>query len=60
MVRSQRKRQDGRLVWAFGARVGYWPCLKALFIRFDLGPIIAEAWVGWPTYLVAREGRRSW
>lgn len=49
-VRSQRRREDGRPVLSLGVRVGYWPCLRAPFIRLDLGPRIVEVWVGWPSY----------
>ncbi len=45
-VRGQRQRSDGRRVWSMGARLGYWPCLQAPFIRVDVGPFIIEACVG--------------
>ncbi len=45
-VRGQRQRSDGRRVWAIGARLGYWPCLQAPFIRLDVGPFIIEACSG--------------
>jgi len=44
---KQRTRpRDGRPVWAFGIRAGYWPCLGALFVKVDCGPIFAEFVIG--------------
>jgi hypothetical protein len=50
-IRRQRQREDGRYVWGFGARLGYWPCLRAPFIRFDVATWIIEVWYGLPSYV---------
>ncbi len=52
-ARRQQRREDGRHVWSFGLKVGYWPCLRAPFVRLDVGPTIVEFWVGWRSYIFA-------
>lgn len=39
---KQRQRSDGRHVWAFGLRMGYWPCLRGVFAKLDFGPVFIE------------------
>lgn len=33
-----------------GARVGYWPCLKAPFAQVAVGKLLFDAWIGHPSY----------
>lgn len=49
-LREQKRREDGFPVLSLGLAAGYWPCLQAPFVRIDVGPLIIEAWVGWPSY----------
>lgn len=51
MARRSRQRADGRYVWNFGLRVGYWPCLRAPFVTIDYGTHALDLWVGWRSYL---------
>lgn len=34
---------------SIGARIGYWPCLKAPFIQVSLALWHIELWVGYPS-----------
>jgi len=46
----KRKPVTGEPVYAFGARVGWWPCLRAPFISITLGRWVVEVWHGLPSY----------
>lgn len=52
LIRRTKQREDGRHAQSFGARVGYWPCLRAPFISLYFGSRVFEAWVGYPSYLL--------
>lgn len=40
----------GNHVLAYGARVGYWPCLNAYFLQVTIGKHILEIWYGLASY----------
>jgi hypothetical protein len=57
MVRPARVSPDGCPAFAIGVSLGYaslefgyWPCLKAPFVRIQLYRWIAESWFGLPSY----------
>jgi hypothetical protein len=45
-IRRNKTNIDGETVISFGLRVGYWPCLKAPFLRFFWWKINGEVWYG--------------
>lgn len=48
--RTATKPGTDRHVLGFGARLGYWPCLRAPFVQVSIGSHIFEAWFGLPSY----------
>lgn len=45
-----KRSKDGRRMWAFGARVGYWPCVKAPHITVSFLFWRVDVWCGLPSY----------
>jgi hypothetical protein len=45
-IRPTKKRNDGRFVFALGARIGYWPCVEAPFVEIALGRCMFALWHG--------------
>lgn len=54
MVYRNRRSPDGHPVWAFGLRVGYWPCLKGPFIAVAVGTVSLDFWHGLGSYKTQR------
>lgn len=50
-ARRQQQRSDGKHVLGFGLRAGYWPCLRAPFVRLDFAHYIFEVWVGYRSHI---------
>lgn len=51
--RTKQRPEDGKYAQSFGARVGYWPCLRAPFVSIYAGSRVFEVWVGWASYIKA-------
>lgn len=51
--RTNVRPSDGKHAQSFGARVGYWPCLRAPFVSFYVGSRVFEVWIGWGSYIKA-------
>ena len=49
-LRENKHSQDGRCAMGFGARVGYWPCLKAPFFQIEMLFWNFSLWYGLPSY----------
>lgn len=32
-------------VWGLGGRIGYWPCIRGVFIQVHIGPTRVTAWM---------------
>lgn len=47
-LRDNQRSPEGVRVFAIGARVGYWPCVKGLFVSATLGFKTLEIWHGLP------------
>ena len=45
--------------FSFGLAVGYWPCLLAPYVRFDLWHVQIYFWFGLPSYQFQRLTRFS-
>lgn len=45
---SRTAPRSGQHAYAFGARIGYWPCLRAPFVVLDIAKWRAEVWYGDP------------
>lgn len=48
--RRSRTSDDGRHAWAFGMRVGYWPCLKGPFVNIEFAIWRIDIWYGLPSF----------
>lgn len=48
---------DGRQMMALGVRVGWWPCLNAVFLQVAFLYWRAEVWFGQPTKNERLNGR---
>lgn len=51
MFRRHKQNAEGHYAWGFGARIGYWPCLRAPYLTIDYGTRAIDLWVGWRSYL---------
>lgn len=45
--RRTKQRKDGKYAWSFGARIGYWPCMRAPNMRIDFSIWQIYVWCGW-------------
>lgn len=50
-VSKTKTSPQGRHVWSLGAKVGYWPCLRAPFASLLVGNRIIDLWWGLESYL---------
>lgn len=50
-LRRSKSSPTGRHVQSLGVRFGYWPCLRAPFVSFDLGSWRLDVWYGLPGYV---------
>lgn len=41
-----KKNETGRRAFGLGFRIGYWPCMKAFYVQFALGPWRVDVWHG--------------
>lgn len=46
-LRHHKRSFEGKSAWALGARIGYWPCLKAPFIQISMLFWVIEIWHGY-------------
>lgn len=47
LIRRRKRRNDGRYAWGFGARIGYWPCMRGPNIALDFAIWQIYVWIGW-------------
>jgi hypothetical protein len=45
-VRHHKRSYEGRSAMSLGARIGYWPCLKAPFVQLSLIFWVIDIWHG--------------
>lgn len=49
LVRDNARRADGNRILKIGISFGYWPCLRAPFIQFNVGVKTVDVWFGLPS-----------
>ena len=50
LLRKTNTSPEGKHIIGFGFTVGWWPCLRAPFIRLSAGNFIIEVWYGAASY----------
>jgi len=53
VLRRSKRSSTGKHALNLGLSVGYWPCVKGVYVRLLLGSWIAESWYGHAGYKYA-------